>query len=149
MQKVLVIAYYWPPAGGPGVQRWLKFTKYLPEFGYEPIVYVPENPSYPIVDEKLLEEVPNGIKIIRQRIQEPYAWASLFSKSKTKTISSGIISEKNPSFLEKFLLWVRGNLFIPDARRFWVKPSVKKLSKLIQEEEIKVVVTTGPPIVCI
>ncbi|RDY61703.1 glycosyltransferase family 4 protein [Flagellimonas nanhaiensis] len=145
MQKVLVIAYYWPPAGGPGVQRWLKFTKYLPEMGFEPIVYVPENPSYPIVDEKLLEEVPEGIKIIKQRIQEPYAWASLFSKSKTKTISSGIISEKNPSFLEKLLLWIRGNLFIPDARKFWVKPSVRTLSKIIQDEEIKIVITTGPP----
>lgn len=122
MQKILVIAYYWPPAGGPGVQRWLKFTKYLPEFGFSPIVYVPENPSYPIIDEKLVGEVPKGVKILKQPIKEPYAWASLLSKKKTKTISSGIIKEKNPSTMEKLLLWIRGNFFIPDARKLWVRP---------------------------
>ena len=145
MQKILVIAYYWPPAGGPGVQRWLKFTKYLPEFGFSPIVYVPENPSYPIIDEKLVGEVPKGVKILKQPIKEPYAWASLLSKRKTKTISSGIIKEKNPSFMEKLLLWIRGNFFIPDARKLWVSPSMEYLAKVIADEGIKTVITTGPP----
>lgn len=145
MQKVLVITYYWPPAGGPGVQRWLKFTKYLPEFGFQPIVYMPENPSYPIVDENLISEIPEDIQILKQPIQEPYEWASLLSKKKTKTISSGIIQEKNPSFLEKVLLWIRGNFFIPDARKSWVKPSISYLTKVISDEDIKTVITTGPP----
>lgn len=145
MQKILVIAYYWPPAGGPGVQRWLKFVKYLPEFGFSPIVYVPENPSYPIIDEKLVGEVPKGVKILKQPIKEPYAWASLLSKRKTKTISSGIIKEKNPSFMEKLLLWIRGNFFIPDARKLWVSPSMEYLAKVIADEGIKTVITTGPP----
>ncbi|MGN7514263.1 MAG: glycosyltransferase [Allomuricauda sp.] len=145
MRKVLVIAYYWPPAGGPGVQRWLKFTKYLPEFGFEPIVYVPENPSYPLVDEKLVEEVPTSIKILKRRINEPYGWASLLSKKKTKTISSGIIKEKDPSFIEKLLLWIRGNLFIPDARKLWVRPSITYLAKVIADEGIESIITTGPP----
>lgn len=145
MQKVLVITYYWPPAGGPGVQRWLKFVKYLPDFGIEPIVYIPENPSYPIIDEQLVGEIPSGIKILKQPIKEPYAWASLLSKKKTKTISSGIIPEKNPTLLEKLLLWIRGNMFIPDARKFWVKPSIEFLSKFIGEEGIKTVITSGPP----
>ena len=145
MRKILVIAYYWPPAGGPGVQRWLKFVKYLPEFGIEPIVYVPENPSYPIMDEKLMEEVPTAIKILKQPIKEPYAWASLLSKKKTKTISSGIIKEKAPSIIEKVLLWIRGNFFIPDARKLWVKPSISYLAKVIADEGIKTIVTTGPP----
>ncbi|WP_418499157.1 glycosyltransferase family 4 protein [Flagellimonas sp.] len=145
MRKVLVIAYYWPPAGGPGVQRWLKFVKYLPEFGFEPIVYVPKNPNYPIVDEKLMDEVPKGVKIIKQPIKEPYGLASLLSKKKTKTISSGIIREKDPSFLEKLLLWIRGNFFIPDARKFWVKPSISFLAKLIADEGIQTIITTGPP----
>lgn len=144
MQKVLVIAYYWPPAGGPGVQRWLKFVKYLPEFGFEPIVYVPQNPSYPIVDEKLVSEVPE-VKILKQPIKEPYGWASLLSQKKTKTISSGIIKEKDPSFLEKLLLWVRGNFFIPDARKLWVKPSISFLAKVIADEGIQTIITTGPP----
>ncbi|WP_127136578.1 glycosyltransferase [Flagellimonas oceanensis] len=145
MRKILVIAYYWPPAGGPGVQRWLKFTKYLPEFGLEPIVYVPENPSYPLVDEKLVAEVPSSIKVLKQPIKEPYAWASLLSKKKTKTISSGIIKEKNPSFIEKVLLWIRGNFFIPDARKLWVRPSISYLAKVIAEEGIETIITTGPP----
>tara|TARA_B100000949_G_scaffold194593_1_gene179356 strand:+ start:6928 stop:8196 length:1269 start_codon:yes stop_codon:yes gene_type:complete len=145
MRKILVIAYYWPPAGGPGVQRWLKFTKYLPEFGLEPIVYVPENPSYPLVDEKLVAEVPPSIKVLKQPIKEPYAWASLLSKKKTKTISSGIIKEKNPSFIEKVLLWIRGNFFIPDARKLWVRPSISYLAKVIAEEGIETIITTGPP----
>ena len=145
MRKVLVIAYYWPPAGGPGVQRWLKFVKYLRDFNLDPVVYVPENPHYPLVDEKLLSEVPKDVQVIKRPIKEPYAWASLLSKKKTKTISSGIIPEKKPSSLEKILLWIRGNLFIPDARKYWVKPSVKFLSGIIQKEGIETIITTGPP----
>ena len=145
MQKVLVIAYYWPPAGGPGVQRWLKFVKYLPDFDIQPIVYVPKNPSYPLVDKDLINEVPEGIRILKQPINEPYGWASLLSKKKTKTISSGIIPDKQPTFVEKVLLWVRGNFFIPDARKFWVKPSIHFLAKVIADEGIKTIITTGPP----
>ena len=145
MQKILVITYYWPPAGGPGVQRWLKFVKYLPEFGWEPIVYVPENPNYPIVDEQLAREVPNGVRVLKQPIREPYRWASLLSRNKTKRISSGIISERNPSVIEKILLWIRGNFFIPDARKSWVAPSIQFLSSIVEQEEIKTVITTGPP----
>ncbi|WP_222984061.1 glycosyltransferase family 4 protein [Flagellimonas meishanensis] len=145
MQKVLVITYYWPPAGGPGVQRWLKFVKYLPDFGVEPLVYVPKNPNYPILDEQLAADIPQGVQVIQQPIREPYRWASLLSRSKTKSISSGMISEKNPSILEKLLLWIRGNLFIPDARKYWVKPSIRVLSSLIEKEGIRTIITTGPP----
>ena len=145
MRKILVIAYYWPPAGGPGVQRWLKFVKYLPDFGFEPIVYVPENPSYPIMDEKLVSEIPGSVKILKKPIREPYSWASLLSKKKTKTISSGIIKEKDPSFMEKILLWIRGNFFIPDARKLWVNPSISYLAKVIADEGIQTIITTGPP----
>ncbi|WP_350286010.1 glycosyltransferase family 4 protein [uncultured Croceitalea sp.] len=146
MDKVLIICYYWPPAGGPGVQRWLKFIKYLPENGIEPIVYIPDNASYPIIDESLVAEVPKALRIIKQRIFEPYGLASLFSKKKTTRISSGVIQKhKKQSFLERLLLWVRGNLFVPDARKLWIKPSVRRLSQLIVEEQIKTVITTGPP----
>ncbi|UJH67162.1 glycosyltransferase family 4 protein [Allomuricauda sp. SCSIO 65647] len=146
MQKVLIITYYWPPAGGPGVQRWLKFVKYLPEFGFEPWVYIPQNPHYPLEDESLLKEVPERVKILKRPITEPYRWASVFSKKQTKTISSGIIQEeKRQSLLEKMLLWVRGNLFIPDARKNWVKPSVRYLSQILSKENITTVITSGPP----
>lgn len=145
MRKILVIAYYWPPAGGPGVQRWLKFVKYLPEFGINPLVYVPKNPTYPIIDKNLVKEIPKDVKIIRQPIKEPYSSASILSKKRAKTISSGVIQEKNPSIVEKLMLWIRGNLFIPDARKLWVKPSIKFLSNIIEEEGIDTIVTTGPP----
>ncbi len=145
-KKLLIITYYWPPAGGPGVQRWLKFVKYLPEFDIQPIVYVPENPTYPIVDAHLETEVSDKAIILKNKIFEPYQLASFLSKNKTKKISSGIIpNQKKQSFLEKLMLWVRGNLFIPDARIFWVKPSVAYLEKYIRENEIDMIVTSGPP----
>ena len=145
MKKVLIITYYWPPAGGPGVQRWLKFVKYLPEFDVEPIVYIPENPHYPIQDTSLMAEIPQGVSIYKHKIFEPYRLAGLLSSKKTKRISSGIIKTKDPSVLEKAMLWIRGNFFIPDARKFWVGPSVKFLSELIVKEQIETIITTGPP----
>ena len=145
-KKLLIITYYWPPAGGPGVQRWLKFVKYLPEFNIQPIVYIPENPTYPIIDNGLQSEVSESAIILKNKIFEPYGLASFFGKSKTKKISSGIIpNQKKQSLLEKTLLWVRGNLFIPDARFLWVKPSVKYLKKYIEENNINTIVTSGPP----
>ena len=145
-KKVVIITYYWPPAGGPGVQRWLKFVKYLPDFGVQPIVYVPENPTYPILDEGLLNEVSDKAIILKNKIFEPYQLAGIFSKKQTQKISSGIIpAAKKQSFLEKLLLWIRGNLFIPDARKYWVNPSVVYLKKYIQENNIDTILTSGPP----
>ena len=151
MKRVLIITYYWPPAGGPGVQRWLKFVAYFKEFGVEPIVYVPENPHYPLVDEAMLAEVPKNITILKTPIKEPYKLAQLFSKKKTKQMSSGVIPSKKQSSLDKLMLYVRGNYFIPDARVGWVKPSVRYLNDYISkgsvasENKIDAVITTGPP----
>jgi hypothetical protein len=145
-QKVLIITYYWPPAGGPGVQRWLKFVKYLPEFEIEPIVYCPENPNYPIIDESLVNEVSKDITILKQPIKEPYQLASFFSKKSSKKISSGVIPKtKKQSLIERLMLYVRGNFFIPDARKNWIKPSVEFLSEYIKTHKIETVITTGPP----
>ena len=145
MKKVLIIAYYWPPAGGPGVQRWLLFVKYLRDFGIEPVVYVPQNPNYPFVDTSLEKEIPKGVTVLKQPIKEPYRFARLFSSQKTTQISKGIIPTKKQSFTEKILLWLRGNFFIPDARIAWVKPSVTFLKEYLQKEKIHTVITTGPP----
>ncbi|KIQ22022.1 glycosyl transferase family 1 [Flavobacterium sp. MEB061] len=145
-KKLLIITYYFPPAGGPGVQRWLKFVKYLPEFNVQPIVYVPENPTYPIIDEGLVSQISDKVIILKNKILEPYQLASVFSKNKTKKISSGIFPQKKKqTFLDKTFLWVRGNLFIPDARVLWVKPSVSYLEKYIRENNIDTIVTSGPP----
>lgn len=145
-KKVLIIAYYWPPAGGPGVQRWLKFVKYLPDFNVEPIVFVPENANYPITDKSLEVEVSNDLKVIKLPISEPYKFARLFSKGKTNTISKGVIREnEKQSILEKAMLYVRGNFFIPDARVGWVKPATAHLLDYISKKSIETIITTGPP----
>jgi hypothetical protein len=146
MKKVLIITYYWPPAGGPGVQRWLKFVKYLPEFGIEPIVYCPENPKYPIMDTSMVSEVSSALEVIQAPINEPYKLAQLLSRSKTSDLSKGIITgQKKQTITEKLLLFVRGNFFIPDARVSWVKPSFSLLSDYIKIHKVDTIITTGPP----
>ncbi len=146
MLKVLIITYYWPPAGGPGVQRWLKFVKYLRDFDIEPVVYIPQNPTYPLEDDSLLSEIPEGVTILKKPIFEPYRFAQVFSKKDTKTISKGIITKKDKqSFVQKLLLFIRGNFFIPDARKYWVRPSVNYLKEYISENDIHTIITTGPP----
>lgn len=146
MKKVLIITYYWPPAGGPGVQRWLKFVKYLPEFGVEPIVYIPENANYPITDETLQDDLTTGVTVLKHPIREPYKIANWLSKKSAKSISKGVIPKKDKqSFLEQLMLYVRGNFFIPDARKAWVRPSVEFLSGYIEANRIETVITTGPP----
>lgn len=145
MKRTLIITYYWPPAGGPGVQRWLKFVSYFKEFGIDPIVFIPDNPYYPIKDDSICSELPEGIQIIRFPIKEPYGFANLFSKKRTNQVSSGIITKQKQSVLEKVLLWIRGNFFIPDARIGWVKPSIGYLRNFISEQKVEVIITSGPP----
>jgi len=145
MKRALIITYYWPPAGGPGVQRWLQFVKNFKAFGIEPIVYIPENPHYPLVDSSFVADVPNDLEILKHPIKEPYGLAGILSKKKTKQMSSGIIGKGKQSFSEKLMLYIRGNFFIPDARVGWVKPSVEYLTTYISENSIDVIITTGPP----
>ena len=145
MKRALVITYYWPPAGGPGVQRWLKFVTYFKDFGIEPVVFIPDNPHYPLQDKSIVSEIPEGIEIIRFPIKEPYGFAKVFSKKKTNQVSSGIITNKNQSVLEKLLLWIRGNFFIPDARIGWVKPAVGFLKEYLAKNDMDIVISSGPP----
>ena len=145
MHKVLILTYYWPPAGGPGVQRWLYFVRYLPQYGIEPVVFVPERPHYPLRDPELQKLVPENLKKYTCRFWEPYAVAAFLSKKKTQRISSGIIKREKGGWLERFLLWIRGNLFIPDARKYWLKPAMRMLPGILEAEGIRTVVTTGPP----
>lgn len=146
-KKVLIVSYYWPPAGGPGVQRWLKFVKYLPSFGIEPIVYIPENANYPLLDTKFVDEVSKDITILKQPIKEPYKLAKALVGTKANNLSAGMIpQQRKQTWIEKCLLWIRGNMFIPDARVSWVKPSVKYLKAYLKDNpSIQTVITTGPP----
>lgn len=145
-RKVLIILYYWPPAGGPGVQRWLKFVKYLKDFNIQPTVFVPKNPHYPITDKSLEFEIPKHVEVIKSSIIEPYALAKIFSKKDTQSLSKGIIkAPKKQNFIQKALLYIRGNYFVPDARMFWIKPSVRRISKLLDKTNFDTIITTGPP----
>jgi glycosyltransferase involved in cell wall biosynthesis len=147
MKKVLIITYYWPPSGGAGVQRWLKFAKYLPEFGWEPVIYTPENPERPAVDHSLEKDIPENITVLKTKIVEPYSVYKRFvGRKKEDVIKTGFLSEKkNPSLAETISVWIRGNLFIPDARKFWIKPSIKFLSRYLQSNPVDVIISTGPP----
>lgn len=146
-RKVLIITYYWPPSGGSGVQRWLKFVKYLTRKGWEPMVFTPENPSFTIKDESLNKDVPPSAEVIRFPIWEPYhiffGLQRLFGKKEVS--QSDLISTGKKSFFQKVSSWIRGNFFIPDARVFWVKPSVKIIGDLIASNQIDKIITTGPP----
>lgn len=120
--------------------------KYLPDYDIQPHVYVPENPTYPIIDLELENEVPQEAIIIKKRIFEPYGLASIFSKKNAQKISSGIIPiQVKQSFIQKMFLWIRGNAFIPDARVLWVRPSIRLLEKYLKDHQIDTVITTGPP----
>ncbi|MEN8124173.1 MAG: glycosyltransferase family 4 protein [Bacteroidota bacterium] len=141
--KALIITYYWPPAGGSGVQRWLKFVKYLQDFGIDPVVYTVDNPKYIFIDDSLEDEIPKNIEILKQPIWEPNNLLSLI-KSKQKETSAGFLNS-NPSFFEKQLQYIRANYFIPDSRKYWIKPSVDFLSNYLQHNDIDVIITTGPP----
>ncbi|MDC8101322.1 glycosyl transferase family 1 [Chryseobacterium rhizosphaerae] len=144
-KKILIITYYWPPAGGPGVQRWLKFAKYLPDFGWKPVIYTPENPNYPLIDETLMKDIPHDIEMVRTKIWEPYQLAEKLNKSNKKFKAGQFDVGENQSWKSRLSIWVRGNFFIPDARVFWVKPSIQFLEKYLKENKIDVVVTSGPP----
>jgi hypothetical protein len=147
MKKVLIITYYWPPSGGAGVQRWLKFVKYLREFGWEPIVYTPENPEPPDFDQTLLADIPENLTVIRRPVWEPYSiYKGFTGQKKSSRISHGFLKEDNrQGFAEKLAVWIRGNFFIPDARCFWIRPSVKFLVNYLRTNPVDAIVSSGPP----
>ena len=136
--KVLIITYYWPPAGGSGVQRWLKFVKYLQNFDIEPLVYTVENANYPKEDTSLNNEVPKNVKVLKQPIWEPTDLLFWKQKNQQKSDVSNAVNNG-------FLSFIRGNFFIPDPKVFWVNSSVKYLHKYLQENKVDVIISTGPP----
>ena len=146
MKRALIITYYWPPVGGSGVQRWVKFAKYLPSEGWQPVIYTPENPDLSSIDESLLSDIPSEAEIIKRPIIEPYGIYRKLTGSKGQ-----IKIEANPggggkgSFLKRLSMWVRGNLFMPDPRCLWIGPSVRFLKKYLEEHPVDVIVSTGPP----
>lgn len=144
-KKVLILTYYWPPSGGSGVQRWMYFAKYLKQLGWEPIIITvdEEKAAYPQLDQSLLKEV-EGIEIIKTTTREPLR---LYSRITSGNSSSGIPQGEvhTKSFFGKLATYIRGNYFIPDARKGWVPFAVKAAQKKIATDQISHLITTGPP----
>ena len=146
MKRVLVITYYWPPTGGSGVQRWVKFAKHLPPLGWQPVIYTPENPEQLAVDRSLEADIPPEAEVIKRHITEPYAIArSLMGSGGGKGAGVNPVNGQDKSLKQKAALWVRGNMFVPDPRVWWVRPSVAFLKKYLKEHPVDVIVSTGPP----
>ncbi|MBO5814785.1 MAG: glycosyltransferase family 4 protein [Bacteroidales bacterium] len=148
MKRVLIISYYWPPTGGSGVQRWVKFAKYLPSEGWQPVIYTPENPEQLAVDESLAAEVPEAAEVVKTRIIEPYElYKKLLRRSghSKEAVEVNPVNAQNKSLLQKAAMWVRGNLFRPDPRCLWIGPSVRFLKKYLSEHPVDLIVSTGPP----
>ncbi|MDP1622090.1 MAG: glycosyltransferase family 4 protein [Bacteroidales bacterium] len=147
MKKALIISYYWPPSGGAGVQRWLKFVKYLRDFDWEPVIYCPENPEYPETDLSLFKDIPDNLDVLKFPIWEPYnVYKKLLGQKKEDKINAAFLTErKKNKTLEYLSVWIRGNFFIPDARKFWIRPSVRFLKQYLRDHPVDVIVSTGPP----
>jgi glycosyltransferase involved in cell wall biosynthesis len=147
MKRVLIITYYWPPSGGIGVLRCLKFAKYLRQFGWEPIIYTASNPHYPYIDHSNDKDIPEGIEVLKHPILEPFSLFKKFTgKKKDEPISNPLVTKgENRSIIEKLAIWVRANFFIPDARALWIKPSVKFLSRYLRENNVDAILSNGPP----
>ena len=148
LKRVLIVAYYWPPAGGPGVQRWLKFAKYLPEHGWAPTLVVPEGAAYPVLDPSLEQEVDPDLEVVHVPIFEPYdAALSLFRRKGAERLGSG---NQKSGLVDTVVRWVRGNVLLPDPRVLWRRPAVRAASQVLDQARregrpFSAMVTTGPP----
>ena len=145
MKRLLIITYYWPPTGGSGVQRWVKFSKYLPQYGWQPVVYTPENPEQLARDESLLADIPACAEVVKTHITEPYEIYRRLTGGKKGEGEVNPVNAQKKNWKQRLSLWVRGNCFIPDPRIGWVRPSVRFLKKYLAEHPVDAVVTTGPP----
>ena len=145
MKKVLIITYYWPPSGGSGVQRWLKYVKYLRDFGIEPIVLTvdPLDAVYPNIDPSLKKDLLADIEIHYARAKSPL---SLYEKIRKKPVpKSGFAGEKKPNILDSFFRFIRGNFYLPDARKGWNKSAYSVAKNIITTHDIDTIITSSPP----
>ncbi len=145
-KKVLIITYYWPPSGGPGVQRMLKFAKYLPEFGWQPIILTIKNGEYPAIDESLYKDIPQGCKVFKTKAFEPnFIYRKFTGMKEEEKIPVANLAQKNVSWKKKLSNWVRLNLFIPDAKIGWIPYAVKEGKKIIEQEKPDIILSSSPP----
>lgn len=146
VKKVLIITYYWPPAGGIGVHRFLKMARYLPEYGWEPIILTTSEGSYPYLDPDLEKDVPSSVKVFRTTPLEPFLWYNWLRGKKGKQVEVAVIGwNSRKTWRQRFSEWIRANFFIPDARVGWYPSAVRKAKEIIRECQPDAIITTGPP----
>ena len=145
MKKVLIITYYWPPGSGSGVQRFLKFTKYLNSFGWQPVILTVKNGNFTSIDHTLLEDIPNNTPVYRSYSLEPFYWYNLLLKRKSNSSTAGSIGIGDKSVIQKIALYIRANFFIPDARIGWNRLAYRVAKKIFKQHKIDAIITTGPP----
>lgn len=145
MKKVLIISYYWPPAGGITVLRCLKLAKYLREFGWEPVVFAPSNADYPYYDHNNEKDIPTGMVVIKRPTIEPFKLFKFLTNRKNVPLNNIVQVKDKNSWFDKLAIWIRGNYFIPDARFLWINPSVKFLKSYLKENPVNAIFTDGPP----
>ena len=146
-KKVLIITYYWPPGGGIAVLRCLKISKYLRKYGWEPVIFTAEDAHYPVIDHSNDQDVQEGLTILRQKIWEPYhIYKMITGKAPDANVNNVFyVEEEEAGAMHKLSVWVRSNFFIPDARAFWVRPSVNKILAFLEEHPVDAIMSSGPP----
>jgi hydroxymethylpyrimidine pyrophosphatase-like HAD family hydrolase len=146
MKKVLIITYYWPPSGGTGVQRWMHFSLFLKKLGWEVMVFTPKNPETPLIDERL-NDLVKEIPVKYSKIWEPFGLYKFFTRKGTNhQINYSLTNQtKKKSLIERFAIWIRANLFIPDAKSNWINPAIKEILELQRKENFSHIISTGPP----
>lgn len=145
-KRVLLITYYWPPSGGAGVQRFVKFARHLPQFGVNPVILTVANPSYPVLDPEMESEIPDDLPVYKSHALEPLQWYAKLSGKSLKNSAAPVTELSGGStFTSRLAGWIRANFFIPDARLGWVPWAVIRAHELMQRFNCQTVVTTGTP----
>lgn len=142
----MIITYYWPPAGGIGVHRCLKFAKYLRDFGWEPVIFTAKNAQYPDFDHSNFKHIPEGIEIHKIPIFEPFnIFRKLSGRKPADPANPVYVRDKKRTLIDSFSIWIRGNFFIPDARACWIRPAVRYISRYLKNNRVDAIFTDGPP----
>ncbi len=139
-----MITYYFPPAGGPGVQRMLKFAKYLPDFGWTPAVLtVREDASYPVRDPSLARDIPPGTRVLRTGITEFYR---IYRKAAgTAAPLDGNPRSEREGAIARILRLARAGLFVPDGRVGWIPHALGPGTRFAREVGTRAILSSGPP----
>jgi glycosyltransferase involved in cell wall biosynthesis len=146
-RKVLIITYYWPPAGGITVLRCLKIAKYLRDFGWEPVIYTASNAQYPYLDCANERDIPDGVEVLSQPIFEPlHLFKKLSGRKASDPLTNVVhVRDQKAKLADRLGIWVRANFFIPDARAFWIRPSVRYLTEYLKHHPVDAIFSDGPP----